>query len=140
MVDLRQVVEPRRAAVDWIRDATPIDAVFACTPLEGHLTVAGLCGRKCVAVPIGHLNPAVEGARLLEDLEEMLDTEDERSFLTLAGRHRVSYVLVHAGSAQGARRLTRYLGWRSLRPVFEDPGQGTLIFELRGGQIEPGLS
>jgi hypothetical protein len=131
MVDLRRVVDTRRVVVNWIRGSTPIDAVFACTPLDGYLTVAGLSGRKCVAVPLGHLNPSVEGGRLLAELQTLLETDDEQEFLALARRHRVSYLLMDGASPNGARRLTRLLRWRSLSPVFEDQRHGALVFEVR---------
>jgi hypothetical protein len=131
MVDLRRVVNTRGAVVDWIRGSTPIDAVFACTPLDGYLTVAGLSGRKCVAVPLGHLNPSVEGGRLLAELQTLLETDDEQEFLALARRHRVSYLLMDGASPNGARRLSRLLRWRSLSPVLDDQRHGALIFEVR---------
>ena len=130
MVDLRRVVNTRGAVVDWIRSSTPIDAVFACAPQDGYITVAGLSGRKCVAVPLGHLNPSVEGGRLLAELQTLLETDDEQEFLALARRHRVSYLLMDGASPNGARRLSRLLRWRSLSPVLDDQRHGALIFEV----------
>jgi hypothetical protein len=138
MVDLRPVVETRREVVDWIQSSTPIEAVFACPPLDGYLTVAGLSGRKCVAVPLGHLNPAADGRRLLSELQTMLETDDEQEFLTLARQHQVSYLLMDGASPNGARRLSRILRWRSLTPVFDDQRYGALVFELRATEAGVG--
>jgi hypothetical protein len=136
LVDVRRVVDSRREVVEWMQTSTPIDAVIACTPQTGYLTVAGLTGRKCVAVPIGHLNPSVEGRLLLDELRTLLATDDEGEFLKLARRHRVSYLLIDTVSPNRALRLSQLLQWRSLRPVFENGDRTSLVFEIRGDNSE----
>jgi len=131
LVDVVRVEQSRRPVVDWIRSSTAIDAVFASPPQLGYLTVAGLTGRKCVAVPLGHLNPGVDGARLLAELRVLLDTNDEQEFLTLARRHRVSHLMMVGSSPDFGRLLSRRLQWRCLEPVFGNHPRGPVIFEVR---------
>ena len=55
LVRLPPLQAANRATVDWIERNTELEDVFACEPLFCHLVVAGLSGRKCMAVPIGHI-------------------------------------------------------------------------------------
>ncbi len=139
LVNVRQVAASHHEVVEWLQAATPIDAVIACEPQTCHLVVAGLAGRKCVAPPIGHLNPSVDGAALLADLRTMLATGDEDEFLELARHHRVDYLLMDGDAPDGARRLNQRLHWRSLELLLEARQRPTLVFKIAQDQVAGGV-
>ncbi|MCH7872623.1 MAG: hypothetical protein IID33_13070 [Planctomycetes bacterium] len=64
--------------LNWIRDNTPIDATIVCQPETAHFLVCGLAGRKTVALPSGHLNPAVDADQRTADVETMLSNITDR--------------------------------------------------------------
>jgi hypothetical protein len=104
------------AMAHWIRANTPRHAVFACPPEAGFF-LSGLTGRKVIALPPGHMNPAADVEVRFSDLGEMLSTRDERAFLRLAARYGVTYLLATppAGGARAARAV--YARWGCLEPA-----------------------
>ncbi len=122
----------RQPVVNWIRENTPLDAVFACPPEAAYVLVAGLTGRKCVAVPAGHMNPGVNAQQRLADLERMLEVEREEDFLVLARAYGVTHLLILRDSSEelsAARQ--RYASWECLEPAFQSEEDPALIYRVR---------
>lgn len=117
------------ATAEWVRNQTPASSVFVCSPDAGYI-LAGLTGRKCIALPIGHMNPASNPEARLSDLYELVSTRDEMAFLRLARRYGASYVLVDPAmeASSGMERI--YSGWSSLErmPV---PGDAVPVYRIR---------
>ena len=113
----------------WIRTNTPQEAVFACPPEAGFF-LSGLTGRKVVALPPGHMNPAADVEARFSDLGEMLSTRDEGVFLRLAARYGVTHLLVTppAGGARATRAV--YARWGSLEPA-SLADSSVLVYRIR---------
>lgn len=109
------------ATAAWVRRATPAASVFVCSPEAGFL-LAGLTGRQCIALPLGHMNPASNPEARLADLGELVTTRDETTFLRLARRYGAGYLLLDPALAASGGMDGIYSGWRSLErmPVPED--------------------
>ena len=102
-----------RAMARWIRTNTPLESVFACPPEVGFF-LSGLTGRKVIALPPGHMNPAADVEARFSDLGEMLSTRDEQVFLRLAARYGVTHLLLTPPAGE-ARAI--YARWESLEPA-----------------------
>jgi len=130
----------RQPVVAWIRQNTPLDAVFACPPEDAYVLVAGLTGRKCVAVPAGHMNPGVNAQQRLADLERMLEAEREEDFLALARAYGVTHLLILRDSSQDlSAARQRYASWECLEPAFQSEDDPALIYRIRaapGGRAQ----
>jgi hypothetical protein len=104
------------AMAAWIRGNTPENSVFACTPDAGYL-ISGMTGRRCLALPPGHMNPALDADARYADLSAMMTTRDEQSFLRAAARYRPDYLLVSPPADRRERYLSVYSRWGSLEFV-----------------------
>jgi len=113
-----------RAAARWIRANTPPEAVFACPPDAGYF-LSGLTGRKVVALPPGHMNPAADVETRFADLGAMLSTRDEGVFLPLAARYGVTHLLATTPPGGAAAVRAIYGGWGSLEPA--GPADSTML-------------
>jgi hypothetical protein len=131
LVDLRQVQTANRETAEWIQSDTLLDDVFACDPLLCHLVVAGLTGRKCMAVPVGHMNPAVDARRRLGELSTLLVIEDEAEFIELARQHGVTHLLLRPRSPEEAEHARRLARFATTAPAFRSEAEGTVILELQ---------
>jgi hypothetical protein len=99
----------------WLESHTSVDDVLVADPEASYL-VAAVSGRKVVALPPGHMNPAVDPRPRLADLQEMLATSDELEFSRRAARYGARYLIVH-GDPSGPDTLRgRYESWQSLAP------------------------
>lgn len=124
----------RQPVVHWICENTTLESVFASPPEDAYVLVAGLTGRKCVAVPAGHMNPGVDAQRRLADLARMLEVEREEDFLALARAYGVTHLLVLRDSPEELSAIRdRYDTWNSLERVFETQSDPALIYRLRFG-------
>ena len=130
LVEVTDLSKLRRDTTTWIRGNTSIEEVFACQPLEAYLVVAGLTGRKCVAVPIGHMNPSVNAAKRLSDLDTMLVTQNEEEFSRFAAQYGVNYLMMNSRSAVETDRLRLLFSWRSLTPEFKSSAEQVVIFKI----------
>ncbi|MFH1746673.1 MAG: hypothetical protein ABIG44_06465 [Planctomycetota bacterium] len=128
LLNLEPLCRVKRAHIEWIRRETPLDAVFACTPEFGYQVVAGLTGRKCVCVPAGHMNPATDATSRMADLEVMLKTSDERTFLDLARQYQAIYLIP---PEEKTTAISRYTGWQCLEPVLLAENDSVLIYRIR---------
>jgi hypothetical protein len=131
LVDLRTFEHRRAPLVEWIRQATPPDAVFAADPHHCLLTVAGLTGRRCVAVPPGFMNPSVAPGERETALKTLLTTTDDGLFMTVASAHGVSHVLVIVDSPDATALLRRAEGSRHLRRDFSSDDGRHQVFAIR---------
>jgi hypothetical protein len=131
-VGVTQIENVRSETTEWIRGNTKLDSVFACDPHDAYLFVSGLTGRKCVAVPSGHMNPAVDAASRLEDVSQLLTTEDEVRFCDLARTYGVSHVLIRLTSPETLSHARSLEQFEVLKPAFFSPGEGIVIFEVQG--------
>lgn len=119
------------ATAAWVRASTPFDAVFACDPEAGYY-LSGLTGRKCLALPPGHMNPASDVERRYADLREMLTTPDEGVFRSLAAHYGATYLLAipAPGTARAARAV--YGAWECLEPA-NLADSTALVYRIRTG-------
>lgn len=116
---------PILRTADWLdRHAEP-NAVLAA-PLGAGYFVCGLSGRRAVTLPSGHLNPAVDPAPLARDLETMLTTASESTFVALARTHHVDYLLATNDLVPQALLHERYAGWASLKQVHQSDSLAVL--------------
>jgi hypothetical protein len=117
------------ATAAWVRASTPFDAVFACDP-EAGFYLSGLTGRKCLALPPGHMNPASDVETRYRDLREMLTTPEEEVFRPLAVRYGATYLL--AIPARGTARTARavYGAWTCLEPA-NLSDSSALVYRIR---------
>jgi hypothetical protein len=117
----------------WIRTNTPREAVFACPPETGFF-LAGLTGRKVIALPPGHMNPAADVEVRLSDLGRMLSTRDEEVFQPLAARYGATHLLVtpEPGAATFARET--YGHWRCLEPA-NLTDSSALVYRIRRSAV-----
>lgn len=130
LANLDDVASVRQETVRWIKDSTNIEAVIACPAPEAYLSIAGLTGRKCAALPAGHTNPSVDAFDRLRIVETLLTTLEESEFLGCAGRLDVTHVLVKVDSVEAIQRLQRFQHWPSLTQVFASEKEHTLIYEI----------
>jgi hypothetical protein len=130
-VDVTRIESANAESIEWIRRNTSLDSVFASDTLYAHLVVAGLTGRKCVAVPIGHMNPAVDGTRRLDDLATMLSTEDEAVFVALAARYGVAHLVLKQTTPATVQHASRVSAFRCLRARHQSIAEGVMIYEVR---------
>lgn len=119
------------ATAAWVRASTPFDAVFACDPDAGYY-LSGLTGRKCLALPPGHMNPASDVETRYSDLREMLSTPNESVFRSLAARYGATYLLAipAPGTARAARAV--YGAWKCLEPA-NLADSTALVYRIRTG-------
>lgn len=130
LLEVERITRGREETVEWLRHSTAIDEVVACSPLLGHLVVAGLTGRKCVAVPPGHMNPASDATIRLADLSQLLRTGDEAEFVRIASDYRVSYIYVEVSTTEDAERISRLDRWRSTERAFEAERAPAVVFRV----------
>ncbi len=104
------------ATARWIRANTPLEAVFACPPETGYF-LSGLTGRRCLALPPGHMNPALDAEARYADVAELLNTPDEEVFRRLAARYGATHLLVTPAPRFLARARETYARWRCLEPA-----------------------
>jgi hypothetical protein len=109
----------------WIREHVPIGDVIAVHPDAGYF-MNGLTGRKVVALPTGHMNPASDVRRRYEDLQTMLTTPDPARFAEAARPYGVRHLMILAGGEQMAAVRGLYAGWPQLEPV--DLGDVDILF------------
>jgi hypothetical protein len=126
--DLEGIVRTRSETISWIEHATGIEAVFACEPGEAYMTVAGLTGRKCAALPAGHTNPAVDAGKRLAAVEDLFSSRREAGFQALAAALEVDFVLLRIDSEQAVAQVQAYRSWSSLREVFASAKERTVVF------------
>jgi hypothetical protein len=117
------------AAAEWVRAHTPARSVFVCAPEVGY-SMSGLTGRKCIALPPGHMNPAADLAARYADLTEMLTTHDEAVFARLARGYHADYFLPLLAPREAAAARVTYAGWRCLEPT-SLPDSVALIYRIR---------
>jgi len=95
-----------RAMYDWLRrDTSPGDVVLA--PLNTGQYVVGVAGRKVVAVDKLFSNPYVdwgERARDRDELDALFTRGDWTSFLNLAAKYRVRFVVRRGALPQTVER------------------------------------
>lgn len=117
-----------------IRSETALDDVFLAHPEVSLRVVHGLTGRKCVAVPRGHANPAVDARRRVADAERALAGEDAAELAGVLRRYSVDYVLlVRRNATEYAAQRERMAGRAALlRPVFEDDEAGVVLYAVVG--------
>jgi hypothetical protein len=116
----------------WVKRHTTLDAVFAGPP-EPCYFLSGLTGRKCVALPPGHMNPAVDPRPRLADLERLLKPEDEAGFLALAWRYRVSHVLLLPPDPARAREtIAACSAWPSLSAAYVNAESSFVVLRVAG--------
>ena len=116
--------------VAWIRENTTLDDVFVTEPETGYLLVAGMTGRKCVALPLGHLNPAANAARRTRDVENMLAATDEASFRQIARRYKANYLLIVERASDPPPVPHARTRWAKLREAFSSADGGTRLYEI----------
>lgn len=116
----------------WIRTHLPDDAIIACHP-DAAYTMAGLTGRKTVALPEGHMNPAVDAQRRYADLGVMLTTPDPQQFQTVATTYGVTHLMALPQPGLAAAVRQTYARWPILEPL--DSGDSTvLVYRVRSGE------
>lgn len=117
--------------ITWIRQNTEITDVIACDPYFGYHLVAGLTGRKCVAVRAGHMNPQVDAQKRWTDLETILTTTNQQDFAALADKYSVDYLLVIRDDTQPntfPQVQARYKSWPILTPRFSNPHTRSALY------------
>ncbi len=125
----RRASPARLALVDWLRRATPPQAVVLCSE-ELALSVVGPAGRKVIVVAPELSNPFVDWTdrdRVRERLWRALDAGDRRAFARECERHGVGYVLLEARDLSAHPRaltlgLREVFRWGGLR-VLELPAK-----------------
>lgn len=120
----------------WIRDHLPPDAVVACNPDASYM-MAGLTGRKVVALPAGHMNPAVDVARRYDDLRILVTTADAGQFATVAARYGVTHLMALPPRPEAVAAVrANYAGWANLDAL--DVGDSTvLMYRVAGAGRVP---
>jgi hypothetical protein len=113
----------------WVREHTPFDATFACPPALGYF-LASLTGRKCLALPPGHMNPAADAEARIADLRTMLTTAGQDTFVALARRYRATYLLTVPAPGSSAATQAFYADWKCLEPANLSDST-TLIYRIR---------
>lgn len=137
LVFLEARLAGRQPVVTWIRQNTSLKAVFACPPEDAYVLVAGLTGRKCVAVPAGHMNPGVNAQQRLADLALMLAAEREEDFLALARAYGVTHLLILRDSVEElSAAQQRYTSWDCLEPAFQTHSDPALIYRVRAAHAQ----
>lgn len=116
--------------VRWIQQDTPIEATFVCRPETAHFLVCGIAGRKAVALPSGHLNPAVDAEQRTADVRTMLTTTDEARFLSLARKYKVEFLVDEPESDAETNQPPDRAGWTSLRIEFVSIRGATVIYRI----------
>lgn len=109
--DLELLLQETGGLAPWVKANTSIDDCFVAPPDQGYLIIAGLTGRKCVAVAPGHMHPLVPREERERAVRVMLETEDEATLLELARRYNVSYVFFPFTHASPDAVAARYAGW-----------------------------
>ena len=89
-----------------------------------------MTGRKTVALPPGHLNPAVDADQRASDVETMLTTSDEATFLSLARKYDVDFLIRPRDESEDESRLTVYTAWSRLSPAFVSESGDTIIYRI----------
>lgn len=128
---------------EWILAHTTLDANFLCAPDVGYMVVAGLTGRKCVAVSPGHTNPLADAPQRQRDARTLLETEDPLEFERLARRYGATHLLLLFDSPQRVALVAaRYASWSFMAPVFLSRDGRDVIFgiDLSADAVVPRLS
>jgi len=113
----------------WIRGNTPPDAVLACDPDIGY-TLAGLTGRRAVALPAGHTNPEADVAERNADLRTLFSTSDPDSFGAAAARCGATHLIMTPPAESWAAARDFF----ARQPAIERVGQRErvwLAYEIR---------
>ncbi len=92
LIDLEPLLAHTADLRAWIRDNTALEDVFVCPPDVGYCVIAGLTGRKCVAVSPGHSNPTLDYQTRHDDVRTMLETDQPEILSALARRYRARYL------------------------------------------------
>jgi hypothetical protein len=133
-VDLRSIMAIRGDLVEWLRSNTPPDSTVACRGHHGYMLVAGLAGRRCIAVPIGFMNPSADVKARQSDLATMLETQSEAEFLEVANRYGVNHLVVIVDSTEAAALFKRAMLWTTLVPVFRSSTSAASVFRIDRGR------
>jgi hypothetical protein len=129
-VDLGEFERRRGPLAEWIRRAVPPDAVFAADPHHCLLTVAGLTGRRCVAVPPGFMNPSVAPGHREAVLTTILTTKDDETFLAAMHTAGATHLLVIVDAPGSAALARRAASSPSLRLGFSSADGRQLVFQV----------
>mgnify|MGYP000222444893 CR=1 FL=1 len=92
LIDLEPLLAHTTELRAWIGANAGLDDVFVCAPDVGYCVIAGLTGRKCVAVSPGHSNPALDIRARHDDVRTMLDTDRPEVLEELARRYGARYL------------------------------------------------
>jgi len=130
-IELDPLLERTSQLRGWICQNTSLEDVFVCPREAGYQLVAGLTGRKCIAVSPGHTNPLADLRQRLADLGTMLSTTDEQLFANLAQRYGASYLLLPCSGQQEADVLRQhYENWTHLRLAFAESQAGAVVYQI----------
>ena len=136
MIHLDHRWESTLMVAAWIRGNTPAQSVFVCTPDAGYY-LSGLTGRRCLALPPGHMNPALDLDARYADVAELLNTRDEEVFRRLAARYGATHLLVTPAPRIVPRARETYARWRCLEPA-DPPDSSMLLYRIRQPQTVAG--
>lgn len=130
--DAGRLLARHGATAAWLRAHSDINDVCAADIDIGYEVIGGLTGRKCIAVPTGHMSPASDALRRMADLGRLVTARHEAEFCRVARAYGVRYYVVTSDHRdRGRRRLAQRLQWTTLAPVFADPDSGTVVFRVR---------
>lgn len=130
-ISIDQQLDRNKEWLTWLRENTPIDATIACQPQTAYLLVCGLTGRKTVALPPGHLNPAVDADQRASDVETMLTTSDEAEFLSLAVKYGADLLIVPREPPPADGRWEARASWSCLQAALASTNDAPNVYRIR---------
>ncbi len=126
----RRMAAPHEGWLTWLREHTALETTIAADPETAYFITCGMLGRKTVALPPGHANPAAVAEARIAAAREMLSTSDPTEFRRLARLYDVDYLLVTAADLPKEERFERFSETLGLRIAFADPTGRTIVFAI----------
>jgi hypothetical protein len=131
-IDLDRLAERTREVRAWIESHTSLEDTIACNPELGHAVIAGLTGRKCIAVSRGHMYPAPDVGRRYGDADERLSADNPSAAAAVARRYKARYLLYMFESSERAAAASESLdAFPALERCFTSSDGKTFVYGVR---------
>jgi hypothetical protein len=129
-VSVPQLQEQTRQVRAWIQMHTALEDTIACDPELGYKVVSGLTGRKCIAVPIGQMNPAPDVRQRHDVLHALVSGKEPAAAAETARKYGARYLLFQTTEG-GAAAVEPWDACPALERCFTADDGSAVIYRIR---------
>ena len=93
-IDAHTPLGRQQALLGWLRTHTKLDTVIAADVSTSYFLISGAAGRKSVALPLEHANPAIAAVQRATDVSALLETPSAAALQTVVSRYHAAYLVL----------------------------------------------